>query len=88
MSMTIKRRIETISYLLNLEARPNGSNYNWSPTTREGHKISLYYDVSRPEYQLDSVEAYDPSGHLGLPTSDDVAGIGIMDLPKYFPRYH
>lgn len=81
------RRIETISYLLGCEAKQNGEGFNWMGITRDGSEISIYYDINRPEYMLESVEAYDPDGVLGLPTSHEVAGISIMDLPKHFTRY-
>tara|TARA_B100001989_G_C24182044_1_gene289407 strand:+ start:215 stop:484 length:270 start_codon:yes stop_codon:yes gene_type:complete len=84
----IMREIEVISYLLNLDPTPNGSNFNWSATTHEGKKISLYYDVNRPKRDHHWVEAYDPSNHLGLnaPLVSDIVGIEIIDLPKHFKR--
>lgn len=80
----MKVQIEAISYFVGSQPKHNGENFNWMGQTKGGEEISLYYDVSRPTRELETVEAYDPSGVLGLRTSHDVVAISIMDLPKYF----
>jgi hypothetical protein len=82
------REIETISYLIGKDPKPNGQhNYSWLAKTYDGYGISLYYDMSRPEKEYHLVEAYDPSKRLGLTTDQEgILVIEIIDLPKYFDR--
>ena len=81
------REVEAISFLVGISPKPKGSSFSWLAKTHDGNQISLYYDVSRPKTDHHWVEAYDPSKHLGLPTSQDgVVGIDIVDLPKYFTK--
>ena len=83
----MKREIEAISYLVGKDPKPNGSSFNWLAKTYDGYGISLYYDTGRPKRDHHWVEAYDPSGHLGLHTDQEgIVGIEIEDLPKYFDR--
>lgn len=85
----LEQRIQTISYLLGQNPINNGSNFNWLGKTREGKTISLYYETNKKEDQLDLVEFCDPSNYLKLPMdSDHIGFVKIMDLPKYFTRYH
>lgn len=85
----LEQRIQTISYLLGQNPINNGSDFNWLGKTREGETISLYYEVNKPEDQVDFVEFCDPSNCLHLPMDhDNIGTIKIMDLPKYFTRYH
>lgn len=82
------RQVETISYLLNQDPKPNGSvGWNWSGVTHNGQVLSLYYKIGSMFGHGDNVEAYDPKNILGMTTpADDVVVFPISDLTKYFKR--
>lgn len=78
------RQVEAISYLLGIDPKPNGSNFNWFAKTKSGVPLSLYYEVN---LDLHRVEVMDRKGILGLPTdSEGIVSINISDLPKYFKQ--
>ena len=81
------RQVEAISYLLGLDATPNGYHYNWFAQTHSGPHLSLYYETNREPIDLNWVEVCDTKKVLGLPTDQDgIVMVEIKDLPKYFKQ--
>tara|TARA_B100000073_G_scaffold347518_1_gene362137 strand:- start:6126 stop:6383 length:258 start_codon:yes stop_codon:yes gene_type:complete len=81
------RQVEAISYLLNQDPKPNGSEgWNWLAETHNGKIMSLYYETGMYSHG-DNVEVSDPGNILGMTTpADEVVNFPIADIPKYFKR--
>jgi hypothetical protein len=83
------RQVESISFLLNQDPRPNGFHaWNWLGELHSGEQLSIYYDHRTNKLgHGDFVEIYDSQNLLGLTTpADDVVSIPILEIPKFFKR--